>query len=85
MLQKVTISLPDELIADAKHLAHDRGMSLSRFIATMIEEHIEHRQTYEQAKARQMKLMAEGIDMGTEGKITWTRDELHDRGALRHQ
>lgn len=34
---------------------------------------------YQRAKERQIALMKRGFDMGSKGKITITREELHER------
>jgi hypothetical protein len=77
--QNVTVSLPVDLVREARHLAVDRGMSLSKFVASLIEEKITWRRDYEIARQRQLRMMAEAEDRGTNGVITWTRDELHER------
>ena len=34
----VTISLPEELVRQARHRAVDRGMSLSKYVASVLDE-----------------------------------------------
>jgi len=75
----VTVSLPADLVREARHLAVDRGLSLSAFIAVLLQEQIESRQGYDAARKRQLTLLEKGFDLGTGGKISWTRDELHER------
>ncbi len=88
--QNVTISLPSDVIKEARHLAVDKGLSLSKFLALLLEEHIEAKRQYnadreealkryEAAREEALKLMKEGLPLGTHGKISWTRDELHER------
>lgn len=77
--QKVTISLPADVLKEARLLAAAQGLSLSKFVANLVAERVWSRQEYEAAKERQRRLMAEGLDLGTNGQITWTRDELHER------
>ena len=36
---------------------------------------------YEKARKRDVAIMKRGWDMGTNGKATWTRDELHERSV----
>jgi hypothetical protein len=73
----VTISLPDDLIRDARHEAVDRGMSLSAYVAAMLEERIEARRLKRQRQEDLLRMMDERPL--TVGPITWTRDELHER------
>lgn len=79
----VTISVPRDLLREARHLAVDRGVSLSRFVATLLEEQIRkgggQSGSYEEAAERGWRLLETGFDLGTHGKATWTRDELHER------
>lgn len=38
--QNVTVALPADLVREARHLAVDQGVSLSRFVAMLIEERV---------------------------------------------
>lgn len=78
-LQNVTISLPGDLVREAKHLAVDEGVSLSKFIANLVAERVKSRRDYEEARERYLHILDRGFDLGTHGHITWTRDELHER------
>jgi predicted metal-dependent peptidase len=75
----VTISMDEELVRKARHMAVDRGMSLSRFIAEVVKERVASDPVREERRAHLKKLLDEGLDLGTNGQITWTRDELHER------
>ncbi len=97
--QSVTISLPAEVVREARHLAVDKGLSLSKFLALLLEKHIEEHQRYQSAREQELqsieqtektrryeaareealKLMKKGLPLGTQGKISWTGDELHER------
>ena len=78
-LQNVTVSLPEELLQEAKHLAVDEGLSLSRFVARSLEQRVEARRTFHAARARQLKLLNVGLPLGTGGRIAWKRDDLYER------
>ena len=75
----VTVSLPDDLVKKARHLAVDQGVSLSRYIAELIEKQVGDEDWRREARERRRRMMAEPISMGLHDKITWTRDELHER------
>jgi hypothetical protein len=77
--QNVTVSLPADLLREARHLAVDQGLSLSRFLASLIEERVDWSKQYEEARLRQERMMREAGDHGTNGVIGWSRDELHER------
>jgi hypothetical protein len=77
--QNVTITLPSRVLKDAKHLAVDRGLSLSKFVALILQEQVEAARDYETARRRQKLILQRGYDFGTNGDFTWNRDELHER------
>jgi hypothetical protein len=79
MRQNVTVSLPADLVREARHLAVDQGLSLSSFLAMLLQERIEARQAYHLAQGRQIRLLERGLPLGTQGKVSWGRDELHER------
>ena len=74
----VTLSLPEELVREARHEAVDRGLSLSRYLAELLEERLEARRRYREAWQEQRALMEQGPLRGV-AVPTWTRDELHER------
>jgi hypothetical protein len=80
MAQKnVTVSLPVELVREARHLAVDRGVSLSRFLALLLEEQVDAARQYRQARDRQLSLLERGLPLGTRGEAHWSREDLHER------
>ena len=78
-MQNVTVALPTDILRQARHLAADQGMSLSKFVAALIEERVTWSRGYAEARERQTRLMAEAGHHGTHGTIDWTRDDLHGR------
>jgi hypothetical protein len=60
-------------------MAVDEGVSLSKFIAMLLRQEVEGRRRYEAAKERQLSMLRRGLFLGTQGKATWKRSELHDR------
>ncbi len=77
--QNVTLSLPKSLLKKAKIIAASREKSLSELLRESLEEKVREANGYKKARQRQVKLLKEGLDLGTKGDITTTRDELHDR------
>ena len=77
--RNVTLSLPPELVREAPHLAVDRGLSFSKFLALLLEEHLEATRRYQAARERQREWLQRGLPLGTQGKILWSREGLHDR------
>ena len=54
-------------------------MSLSRFVAMLLEEQVHAPHGYAEARERMLRRLETGYDLGTGGKATWTREELHER------
>jgi hypothetical protein len=78
-MANVTVSIPAPLLREARHLAVDAGMSLSRFVALSLEQRVEAARGYQAARDRQLRLLHTGLDLGTQGAAAWTRDSLHER------
>ncbi len=77
--QNITLSLPKDLLREAKHLALDRGTSLSAMLAEFVEKMVRDSEGYERARIRTRRRLAKGFDLGTEGKVRVSREQLHDR------
>jgi len=77
--QNVTLSLPKSLLKKAKALAANKEKSLSELIRESLEERVRDAAGYQRAKQRQLRLLRKGFDLGTKGKITISREELHAR------
>jgi hypothetical protein len=77
--RNITLALPEEDLRRARVLAAQRGTSVSRLLAAMLRELIEQETGYQAAMAHALASMEAGSDLGTHGRITWRRDELHER------
>ena len=77
--QNLTISLPKALIQKAKALAAKRGTSLNQLIRGTLEEEVGKATGYGKARDRQIRLLDHGLNMGSRGNVSATREELHDR------
>lgn len=77
--QNVTLSLPKNLIRQAKSVALRRHKSLSEFLRESLEDTVEEASGYKKAMERQLKLMRTGFDLGTGGCLSVSREELHER------
>ena len=76
---EITITLPEDLLQDAEAMAARRQISLSQLVIVGLRELIARHHEYEAARQRSMALMERGLNLGTHERITWTRDELHER------
>ena len=79
MATNITIRIDDHLARQAKILAAKRATSLSAMVADWLGTVTAQVSEYEKARKSDLALMKRGWDMGTHGKVTWTRDELHER------
>ncbi len=77
--QNVTLSLPKPLLKKAKTLAAKKEKSLNEFVRESLEEKVRESTGYKKAMERQLRRMKKGFDLGTQGKIKLTREELHER------
>lgn len=77
MKQNITLSLDQELIKKARVLAAQRQMSISQMLGQELRTIVEDADRYEWAKRKALADLKEGFHLG--GKITATREELHER------
>ncbi len=78
-MQNITLSLPRDVLRKVKMLAVQRETSISRLLTNELERLVAQEEQYARAMERHMQLMEQGIDLGTQGQIHVSRDELHER------
>ena len=77
--QNVMLSLPVSLLKKAKIIAASREKSLSEFLKESLEEKVREANGYKKARQRQIRILEQGLDLGTNGHSAATREELHGR------
>jgi hypothetical protein len=77
--QNITLSVPKDVLREAKHYAVDQGVSLSGFLVEALTDRVKRLQEIQRAGARQCALMRRGLKLGTKGRASWKRDQLHAR------
>lgn len=78
--KNVTLTISEETLRKAKHLAIEHGVSLSRFLSNHLETLVERDQKYEDARRRSIARMRRGLDLGIGADgVQWSRDDLHER------
>ena len=77
--QNVTLSIPKDVLRRAKLLAVERGTSLSGLLVQALQDAVVRADRYDRARKRHLASLEEVMDLGTEGKATWRREELHGR------
>ena len=77
--QNVTLAIPRDILRKAKILAVQKNTSLSGLLTQALVDLVAHQEAYEQARRRNLDLLDHGFDLGTQGSISWKREELHER------
>ncbi len=81
---RVTVAISEDAAAQAKRLAQSAGIPVSRWVAKMVESGIRDQAQREKdrrdASFRRIRArLKKGYNLGTGGRASWTRDELHER------
>jgi predicted transcriptional regulator len=77
--QNVTLSLPRELLKRIKRLAADRDPSVSALMSEALARMADEERRYSAARRRSLGALRTARSLGTGGRHTWSRDELHER------
>ena len=77
--QNVTLALPKDILRKAKILAVHKNTSLSRLLTQTLVEIVSRQDDYNQARQRNLAMLKEGFDLGTQGQKSWIREDLHER------
>ena len=77
--RNITLSLPEEVLREAKVVAARRGTSVSALLAGALDELVEGERGYAAARERDLAALGRGLDLGTGGEIGWGREGLHER------
>jgi len=77
MKQNITLSLDKALIRKSKIMAAQRETSISKMLSDELKKLVQDAEQYESAKRRAYANLKAGFHFG--GKITVSREELHER------
>ena len=77
--RNITLALPRELLRQVKRLAADRDTSVSALLADALTQLADEDRRYAVARRRGLAALGDARSLGTVGRRTWTRDELHGR------
>jgi predicted transcriptional regulator len=78
-IQNVTLSLPRDLLRRIKRVAADRDTSVSALMTAALARVADEDRRYAASRRSALAAMQSAPALGTEGRRTWTRDELHER------
>jgi len=77
MKQNITLSIEKGILKKGKVLAARKDTSISKMLSDLLIRIVEREDQYEAARRSAMQNLKKGFHLG--GKITWGREELHDR------
>ena len=77
--QNITLSLPRDILKRVKRLAADRETSVSALLTEALTRLADEDRRYSSARRRSMAALRSARSLGTNGRCTWSRDELHAR------
>lgn len=75
----MTLSLPETLLRRFRVYAASRNQSMTSLMTGAIRKLIDQDAQNAEAKRRFLDRIGKAPDRGTAGRVTWTRDELHER------
>ena len=77
--RNITLTVPKDILLKVKLLAVKRQTSVSGLLTQTLERLVRQEDTYTHARQRHLQWLEQGADLGTNGHIETTRDELHER------
>jgi hypothetical protein len=77
--QNVTLSIPRQLLKRIKRIAADREVSISGLLTKALAQVADEDRRYTAARRRSLAAMKAAGSLGTRGRATWSREELHER------
>jgi len=75
----VTLSIPADLLRELKIVAAKRETSISAMLTRTLRQIADEENGYAEAHKRTLSDMKKGYALGTHGKTTWPRDDVHER------
>ena len=77
MKQNITLSIDKELLKKGKLIAAQNDTSISKMLSEHLKRIVENEDRYQAAKRSARNFLKKGLHLG--GRISWTREELHER------
>ncbi|MCC6170345.1 MAG: CopG family transcriptional regulator [Caldilineaceae bacterium] len=75
----VTLDITQTVLRELEQIAAERHVPVTKLITDALEDLIMHERRYKDAKQRQLALIRQGLNLGTDGRSATSRDELHER------
>jgi len=77
--QNVTLSLPRDLLKRVRRLAADRESSMSALMTEALARVVDEDRRFAATRRQGLAALRSPGSLGTKGRPTWTRDDLHER------
>jgi len=75
--RNLTLKLDASLYKAIKVIAAKRGTSISGLVSEKLAEIVNEESEFAAARAVALSYLDRGLELGTCGRISWSRDELH--------
>jgi hypothetical protein len=75
--QNITLSIEKELLRKGRLIAAQNDTSISKMLSDQLKEMIDKEEQYQAARRKALHALKKGFHLG--GKITWRREDLHER------
>ena len=77
--QNITLSIRKDVLQKVKIIAVKRSSSVSAMMTNLLEDIVALDDGYQTASQKHIRLLQQEVDLGTNGSMDWSRDELHAR------
>jgi hypothetical protein len=77
--QNITLSIRKDILLKVKIIAAKQDTSISGLLTRVLEEIVSKEEGYQAAHRRHLEILDSDLDLGTNGDLPWTREELHER------
>ena len=77
--QNITLSIRKDVLQKVKIIAVKRSTSVSAMMTNLLEDIVALDEGYQTASQKHIRLLQQEIDLGTNGSIDWSRDDIHAR------
>lgn len=77
--RNITLSIPKDILSEVKLIALKRETSVSGLLTQMLIDLVRQEDRYLRSQKRELQRLEEGLDLGTDGEVSCTRESLHER------
>ena len=77
--QNITLAIPKDILLKIKIIAAKQGTSISGLMTGVLEELVSREEGLEKARRRHLTTLNDSVNLGTNGTIFWTREDVHER------